>query len=154
MRWLQTNVPAAFWTKFKDYFDQINIDKRAELVEINRKLHYKDSKSFGKHGSYSGGVKVPEEFPRGRESFVCPYTGDRYLDVTNAVYTEVFRLAWPTALPGFTNKETVGDVLEALLGYWYQKTVVHKITPEPTALAVIDVLTTACFARYARFNLW
>ena len=47
-------------------------------------------------------------------------TGQAYFDPTNAVYSYVLAIVWPGSLPAISNVATIGDVLEAFLGFgWF-----------------------------------
>ena len=61
----------------------------------------------------------------GATSWIDPAIGQRYADLTNKLYLEFLRSVWPTALSelGISNPETGGDLLEALLGWYYRTTV-------------------------------
>ena len=67
------------------------------MVAINRDLGYKDKKSFLKHASFHGAIRVPNDFPDNLIDFVDKKTGNRFIDPKNAVYC-------------------VGDLVEAILG--------------------------------------
>ena len=51
--------------------------------------------------------------------YTCEFTNEEYFEPGNKTYAFVMNMLWPDALPGFSNKETIGDVLEAFLGYAY-----------------------------------
>ena len=55
----------------------------------------------------------------------CEAEQQSYMDVTNQIYLEVMRSCWPEALESLqiTDKETVGDLVEAVLGAYYILTV-------------------------------
>ena len=49
--WLRRNIDDSFWEKAHAEFCNINMQRRAEMVAINRALGLKDEKSFLKHAS-------------------------------------------------------------------------------------------------------
>jgi len=53
--------------------------------------------------------------------FKCPMDGSLYMDPGNWVYKRTLHFVWPRALPGFSNQKTIGDVLEAFLGFAYMQ---------------------------------
>ena len=61
----------------------------------------------------------------GATSWIDPAIGQRYADLTNKLYLQFLFSVWPTALQelGISNPETGGDLLEALLGWYYRLTV-------------------------------
>ena len=61
IRWLIQHVPAEFWLQFKELLDIINLKHREQMVVINKRLGLSTKKSFGKHLSYIGAVRVPTE---------------------------------------------------------------------------------------------
>ena len=46
-------------------------------------------------------------------------SGRSYFDPGNKLYNMVFRDIWPSALAEYSCEETIGDVLEAVLGVWF-----------------------------------
>ena len=92
---------------------EINLDRREELIRINRSLGYKDKKSFKKLLSLEGAIRVPDFFPDKLVSWVDRH--ERQFDSGNRIYQKAFRAVWPMVLPEMVNKETVGDLIEAFL---------------------------------------
>ena len=159
IRWLIQHVPAEFWLQFKELLDIINLTHREHMVVINKRLGYSTKKSFGKHLSYIGAVRVPTEVEVGSlPSSTLAWTdrnGQYYVDVMNQTYADVFQAAWPGVLLtlGMADKETIGDLVESLLGYYYNLRVVWDRTLQgplaDTCEDFIRALELACFARWA-----
>ena len=157
--WLIQHIPAEFWLQFKELLDIINLKHREHMVVINKRLSYATKKSFGKHLSYLGAVRVPTEVEVGSlPSSTLAWTdpkGQYYVDVTNQIYADVFQAAWPGVLLtlGMADKETIGDLVESLLGYYYNLRVVWDRTLQgplaDTCEDFIRALELACFARWA-----
>ena len=61
----------------------------------------------------------------GATSWIDPAIGQRYADLTNKLYLQFLLSVWPTALEelGISNPETGGDLLEALLGWYFVLTI-------------------------------
>ena len=99
IRWLIQHVPAEFWLQFKELLDIINLTHREHMVVINKRLGFSTKKSFGKHLSYIGAVRVPTEVEVGSlPSSTLAWTdrnGQYYVDVMNQTYADVFQAEWP-----------------------------------------------------------
>ena len=73
----------------------------------------------------------------------------------NQSYADVFQAAWPGVLLklGMTDKETIGDLVESLLGYYYNLSIDWDRTLQGPAADTcedfISALELACFARWA-----
>ena len=102
IKWLIQQVPAGFWLQFEELLDIINLEHREQMAVINERLGLSAKKSFGKHLSYIGGVRVPTEVEVGSlPSGTLAWTdrnGQRYVDVMNQTYADVFQAAWPGVL--------------------------------------------------------
>ena len=74
-----------------------------------------------KHLSHNGAVRLLEWAPENWMTWKCEATQQSYVDVTNQTYLEVMRSCWPEALESLqiTDKEAVGDLVEAVLGAHY-----------------------------------
>ena len=57
-------------------------------------------------------------------------------------------MIWPAALPNITNEETMGDVLEAFLGYHWPLTYERMVTFPDIIKDIVEMLTMAVF------NFW
>ena len=151
--WLIQHVPADFWLQFKELLDKINLEHREQMVVINKRLGLSAKKSFGKHLSYIGAVRVPTEVEVGSlPSSTLAWTdrnGQYYVGVMNQTYADVFQAAWPGVLvtTGMESKETIGDLVESLLGYYYNLTLQGPAAD--TCEDFIRALELACFARWA-----
>ena len=85
--------------------------------------------------------------------YQCPLTGTFYFDPGNEMYTNAFRL-WPQALDWISDREKLGDILEAFLGVKYLYT--HYFTfswdPEGWKDALMQRLETVIYVLYLRKN--
>ena len=113
--------------------------------------------TYRKFLSYFGAVRIPKTSHgrlKSERHWVCPTTGTAYMDPTNAIYAMVFKLCWPDTLEELymSNKETIGDLVEALLGWFYLTNVTHHLCD----LIVLNIehLCIACWYLFAPpFNL-
>ena len=116
------------------------------MVAINRALGFKDEKSFLKHASYNGAIHVPNGFPDNLIDFIDKKTGHRFCDPCNAVYCDVFKKVWPN-VTWMSNAETVGDLVEAILGLaWTKSDRGERISPE--AEDFVKCVEQACLSEY------
>ena len=117
---MKRHIPDDFWCRVHTELCDINMRKRAEMEAINQCFGFKKEKSFLKHVSYCGAIRVPDDFPKALIKYTNKKTGERFLDPTNAIYCDVFKAVWPNvtfiSAPG-----TVGDLIEALLGLAWAK---------------------------------
>ena len=122
--WLRTFIPANFWVKFHEWGMQQGHKYHKEIVEVNASLGLVNA-TFLKHLSYKGAVRLPEWCPDDWGHWTCLATGQRYADLGNEVYLEFLLSVWPAALEelGISNPETGGDLLEALLGWYFALTI-------------------------------
>ena len=117
------------------------------MVAINRALGLKDEKSFLKHASYHGAIHVPNDFPDNHIAFIDKKSGDRFVDPTNRVYCDVFKKVWPN-VTFMSNKETVGDLVEAILGLaWVMNERGPTLSPE--AEDFVKIVEQACLSEYS-----
>ena len=85
-------------------------------------------------------------------------TGERFLDPSNCVYHAAFKEVWPSADVG-TDQETVGDLVEAFLGWaWVLRKLerhgrVNTMLPG-IAHDVIHLLETMFLAEYSLRTWW
>ena len=144
---MRRNIPDSFGEKVHAEFCKINIQNRAKLVAYNRALGLKDEKSFLNHASYNGAIRVPADFPDYLTPFIDKKTGPRFCDPGNWVYLIVFKKAWPN-VTWTSNKGTVGDLLEAILGLaWIKNDRGETLSPE--AEDFINMVEQACLSEYA-----
>ena len=145
--WLRRNIDDSFWLRVHSEFCNINLLRRAEMVAINRALGLKDEKSFLKHASYLGAIHVPNDFPDNLIDFIDKKSGDRFIDPGNWVYCYVFKRVWPN-VAFMSNPETVGDLLEAILGLaWVMNE--RGQTLSPVAEDFLQILEQACLSEYS-----
>ena len=146
MQWLRTHIPDDFWHKVHTEFCDINLRRRVELTAINRSKGLSDQKSFMKHVSYAGAIHVPPDFPEELLSWTDKKSGERFLDPRNAIYCDVFKAVWPNVR--FSNAETVGDLIEAVLGLtWAMKA--REETLSPGAEDFVQLLEQAILCVYS-----
>ena len=119
---------------------------------LRSKLAISGSKSYRKILSYYGAVRVREAYVGLIEPHWIAHMdpdGTKYLDPTNVIYLRVFEWAWPDALRllGMSNEETVGDVMEALLGHsWFRRQENRYVTAK--AETILSYIEDAVFATW------
>ena len=142
-------VPNEFWTLCENMWIEQNLRYRVILKEYNAAWGLRERKSLKKHVSYWGAVKLPEWAMLWSDP---TYPG--YSDVGNDVYAAVFRRLWPKSHICRYASDTIGDFIEALLGwyiYWTTKgaefdEIVHLVVEHlNTALLSAWVLRTFYF---------
>ena len=117
------------------------------MVAINEALGYKAEKSFLKHASYNGAIHVPNDCPDNLVSFIDKKSGDRFVDPGNWVYCDVFKKVWPN-VTFISNEETVGDLVEAILGLaWVKNDRGQTLSPE--AEDFVNMLEQACLSEFS-----
>ena len=144
---MRHNVGFNFWTKVKTFSEQVDADNRERMSSINSALGLKENKRFQKHVSYLGAVRAPGHAAGQDISYICPYTAVMYTDVGNWVYKEVFFQAWPEAREVYSDPETVGDIVEFVLGWYYCMTVQRGIVFAGIAVDFIEILEAALWVR-------
>ena len=101
------HVPVGFCLQFTELLDIINLEHLEQMAVINDRLGLSAKKSIRKHLSYTGGVRVPTEVEVGPlPSGTLAWTdrkGQRYVDVLNRAYADVFQAAWPGVVLGARN---------------------------------------------------
>ena len=119
--WLQKNISSKFWIDSYHWVIEMNITCREEMKDLNRRMGFSERKSFLKHLSHNGAVRLPKWAPENWSCWKCEAEQQSYIDVSNQIYLEVMRSCWPEALESLqmTDKETVGDLVEAILGAHY-----------------------------------
>ena len=143
---LKQEVPDQFWLKVVQRFESANTDARMALVHSRTPPEY-GWLSYKKFLSHHGALRLrPQEVPPGLQP--PPLNEWGMYDPGNWVYKEVFFACWPLAAQelGYSNEGTVGDLVEALLGWvWFQ----GHVLPAP-AMRVVEALERACLAVYLR----
>ena len=148
VRWLQ-RIPGDFWLRVHAAFCEINLRRRAEMIAVNQAMGYNPRKSFLKHVSYCGAIRVPDAFPSegGHIIWTDPITRERYLDPTNKVYKDSFKVVWPTVMM-YENEGTIADLLEAVLGLaWRQRQ--QRLTAPGIGEDFVAVLEVLLLAEYS-----
>ena len=95
-----------------DYIEGSSKDQATFFRTMKKKLrNFGDWKSL----NYNGGLPAVYEF---HPKHWKDYMRDWYFDPSNYVYAKAIRLACPSFIDtsGFTNEETLGDCIEAVLG--------------------------------------
>jgi len=130
----------------------VNLTYREQLILVNIRQGLSERKSFRKLVSYAGAVRMPEWIDAGWTCWVHD-NGTRYMDVGNYHYAAVFTRAWPTVVErhNLSNNETVGDLIEALLGWYFVRTELrgHRLTD--FCDDTIAMLEQACVAQWALY---
>ena len=123
------------------------------MAQIREMLDVSERKSYRKILSYHGAVRIAAS----HERFIEPHCiahidadGTKYMDPGNATYFDFFEKTWPNTLRamGLSNKETVGDMIEAMLGHeWLRR----RNTPDrvsPLSDMIIRHIEAAVFATW------
>ena len=155
--WLRSKVPSHFWILTHARWCAAN-QNAVQLQRLREILCPGVQSSYRKILSYFGAVRIPTSYkdlvPPGDIGWI--EHGDVFVDPSNAIYSSVFLRIWSAAATtlGLTNKETIGDFIEALLGYSYL--VNHVRQPiSVDAIDVVAMLEKACFAEYVLASrLW
>ena len=112
--WLKKNISSKFWIDSYYWMVEMNITCREEMKDLNRRMGFSERKSFLKHLSHNGAVRLPKWAPENWSTWKCEAEQQSYMDVTNQIYLEVMQIS---------DKECVGDLVEAVLGAYYILTV-------------------------------
>jgi hypothetical protein len=120
LRLLRVALPVGFWNLFHANFTWFAQTERNRALIAHLKKMWPDYNTRAnalKFISYFGAVKAHSGISW---SEAWDSTGQAYFEPTNAVYSCVLERVWPGCLPGMSNVETRGDVLEAFLGMiWF-----------------------------------
>ena len=146
--WLRTNVPDKFFAMVEHLWNDTNLAYRDDLRRFNRKNGLSEKKHLMKLFSYWGAIRVPTWAVR-----LCSPGYPGFADPGNKCYAEFFRRVWPNSHICEYNDATVGDVVEALLG-WHTYQV--QVCATVFAVDVVNLITTieqSVFASYA-LNFW
>ena len=152
---LANAVPNHFWTRCEDMWIDQNLKYRNHLIEYNVAWGLKKRKSLKKIVSYWGAVKLP--------TWAMQWSDPNYpgfADLGNAVYADTFKALWPYShICGYSD-DTIGDFIEALLGwyiYWttewgaqFEK-MVHLVV-EHLNMALLSEWTLRSFYRCSAFR--
>ena len=119
-RRIRAAFPIGFWVRFHDNVTWYGQEERTRSLIIRLKQMWPGHDSGAgalKFMSYFGAVKAHSGIPG---SHAWDSTGQAYFEPGNETYTYILHKVWPGCLPGMTNCGTLGDVLEAFLGFgWF-----------------------------------
>ena len=127
-RWLRENVDAKFWEMTEEMWNDQNWKYREEIMACNAALGLQSKESGMKHLSYWGAVEI-EEWAMKWSAKGFP----GYADVGNYFYADVFRSIWSESHICEYSDKTIGDRVEALLGwfiYWTMRQRQRRVTRE------------------------
>ena len=145
---LQRKVPNRFW--------DLTLAHRSaaaghpEMSRVRKFMERSCSKSYTKILSHYGAVRVDGIFRNLVEDNLAAWLdpcGTAYMDVGNDLYTRMFERTWPCAMMslGLSNHETIGDCIEAILGFGRLHRRAKRALPN-IANQVIREIERACFA--------
>ena len=151
--WLQKNVGVEFWEKAENMWNDQNLKYRQEIEEVNAALGLKRKKNCMKHFSYWGAVKVDDwamnwSQPLARsQNWSSPqYPG--YGDIGNYWYAAVFKALWGKSHISSYSDATIGDHVEALLGWFIYLTWQYDIKFGERVHDILDMLNQAFFSAW------
>ena len=153
IEWLQTNVKSTFWCKLKTWFEEITQTHRTYIAGYNKKYGLTKKKSAWKLCSYFGAIRVPKAFSLPKQDIAWEDDTDTYIDPGNWVYAQVFQECWPEAAKawGLSDKGTIGDMVEALLGWHWHKTTNNGKVPT-LEKDVVKNLEASCLTLWLLHN--
>jgi len=102
-----------FWEETESMWNEQNKLYRENMMEINAERGLKAKKHIMKHFSYWGAIKV--------EAWAMKWSDPKhpgYADIGNYWYAHVFRTLWGESHISKYSNETIGDHVEALLGWF------------------------------------
>ena len=117
---LQRKAPNRFWdltlARWSAAAARPDMSRLRAIMECSR------TKSYKKILSHYGAVRVDRLYRRLVEDNFAAWLDDdgtAYMDVGNDIYTRMFERTWPGAMMslGLSNPETIGDCIEAILGF-------------------------------------
>ena len=138
--WLQKNVGVEFWEKAENMWNDQNLKYRQELEEVNAALGLKRKKNCMKHFSYWGAVKVDVWAMKWSSP---EYPG--YADIGNHWYAAVFKDLWGKSHICSYSDATIGDHVEALLGWFIYLTWQYDVEFEERVHDTLDMLNQVLF---------
>ena len=136
-------VPNEFWAMCENMWIDQNLKYRDILKEYNAAWGLSERKSLRKHVSYWGAVKLPEWAMLWSDP---TYPG--YADVTNDVYAFVFKKLWPKSHISRYANRTIGDFIEALLGWYIYWTTKEGAEFKEIVHLVVDHLNMALLSEW------
>ena len=145
---LQRKVPNRFWDLTLAHWSAAAA--HPDMSRLRKFVECSCSKSYRKILSHYGAVRVDGVFRNLVEDNLVAWLdpcGTAYMDVGNDIYTRMFERTWPGAIMslGLSNHETIGDCIEAILGFAW----LHRRAKRPLpniANEVIREIERACFA--------
>ena len=143
-RWLKKNVPAKLWEEMETMWNEQNLRYRAQPATINKHNGLREQKSLMKLMSYWGAVTVPRWAIKWTDA-----EDDGMADLGNWNYSRVFKRIWPGSHIAAYNDLTVGDHVEAFLGWHYSLVRLYEAEFDERATDIIRFLEQACFAQWA-----
>ena len=148
---LKQHVPWQFWMRVHDFFVENN--QHEKMIQARKELNLSNKTSYRKALSYHGACRAPPQWADELDAsahYRCPYTQQAYFDPSNAVYKAVFMNCWPEACEnlGMSNKATLGDMMEALLGWVYLNTQGRPATMGVYVNKVVEMIEMACVATW------
>ena len=141
--WLQKNVGVEFWEKAENMWNDQNLKYRREIEEVNAALGLKRKKNGMKHFSYWGAVEV--DFWAMKWSSP-EYPG--YADIGNYWYAAVFKALWGKSHISQYSDATIGDHVEALLGWFIYLTWQYDFKFGERVHDILDMLNQAFFSAW------
>lgn len=126
--WLRQKIPAGFWSLLHEHVSEYCcLERNRDMQYLIKRLWLMSIQVDDEEWTMKAhGIKLLSHFGaipahRGITDYeVYDSSGQAYHDATNEVYTEVLHRLWPGCLPGLSNVETIGDVMEAFLGIcWF-----------------------------------
>jgi hypothetical protein len=144
---LQTMLPHTFWSLVAEMWQRQNVKYRRQLEEINAFFELSPQKTLLKWVSYYGAIRLPD--------WAAAWEADpRYpgmADVGNWSYAMVFRRAWCRSWLCTCKDDTIGDHVEALLGWhWIMVEQMGKQFPEQVE-DIVQLIEQAAFSHWALF---
>ena len=122
LRRIRLALPVGFWVRFHGNTGWYGQEERnRSLIKRLKQMwpDYNTGAGAMKFMSYFGAVKAHSGIP-GSLIQAWDSTQQAYFDPGNEVYSYILDKVWPGCLPGMTNRGTLGDVLEAFLGFgWF-----------------------------------
>ena len=143
-----------FWLRFRDLLDDGNQQHREQLEVTNSINGFHRNKTLLKNLSHLGAVRIPQGATLVRGHLLFEDEVHTYLDPGNAVYKKVWVAAWPEGpeLLGISNPETIGDLVEAFLGYHWHRVIMGRMFIPGLSIDMVQELESALFWSY--FSIW
>ena len=125
-------------------FDEQNQRYRSQIAELNESWGLREKKSLKNLMRYFGVVKFPEWANKWTDP---DDLGFAY--VGNYCYAQVFKRVWPASHITQDTDDTIGDHMEAVLGYYYMMVRVCEADMDEQVTDVISMLDQALFCQWA-----